>query len=164
MGRRVDDLAEQLEAISREVIAFCEGLSDAEKANINGGQNLPTKGWVFEVRGFAFHKPRNAVYRKDSPKDSQDFPKASKDFVVDTLVENLAVPEHVGVLPRNKKIRPDHPYFQTLFHGSAAPPPAPSAAPGSGGASCSGLAARSAAVAARSSPSTAARAACSTGS
>jgi hypothetical protein len=30
MGRRVDDLAEQLEAISREVIVFCEGLSDAD--------------------------------------------------------------------------------------------------------------------------------------
>jgi type IV pilus assembly protein PilM len=87
-----------------------EGLSYDERKNIESGSGLPPKGWVFEIRGYSFHKRAGTSEKK-----------ASKDFVVHTLVENLAVPEAIGVLPPRdakgqwKKKWMDHKYYQTLF-------------------------------------------------
>jgi type IV pilus assembly protein PilM len=63
-----------------------EGMRSSEAEMIRKGDDkLPKEGWLVEIRGFTYHKD-------------------GKDFVIDTLVENLASPESAGItLPAEMK-------------------------------------------------------------
>lgn len=67
------------------------GLSPKEQKNVSEKQNLPQKGWVFEIRGYTYWQP-------NSNNDPHQ-------FIVRTLVENLRTPGIAGVsIPLSKEM------------------------------------------------------------
>ncbi len=78
------------------------GMGQAERENVKNQKTevLPKKGWIFEIRGYTYHEDE-------------------EDFVIDTLVENLARPHKVGIIPEKSKEWVNHKYFPVLFFGSS---------------------------------------------
>jgi type IV pilus assembly protein PilM len=81
-----DDLPSFFKKLKEEKGMQLEGMRPSESVMIKGGdEKLPKEGWLVEVRGFTYHEK-------------------GKDFVVDTLVENLAYPEGASIpLPKEMK-------------------------------------------------------------
>ena len=91
-----DDLSIFFDNITREK-RILRGLSDREIFRLFKKEQLPTKGWVIEIQGYTHHFDRS-------------------EFVLNTLVENLAVPQNVGTISRSPSEWPNDPYFEMLFH------------------------------------------------
>ena len=105
-----DDLKIFFDNITREKLILY-GLSDTELKNIKDQTNLPTKGWVFEIRGYTYHFDRS-------------------EFVQNTFVENLAMPHKVGIIPPDPNQWEGHHYYETLFYPLVGAGAAPSDAGG----------------------------------
>jgi type IV pilus assembly protein PilM len=81
-----DDFPTFFKKLKEDKGMLLEGMRPAEAMMIKSGDDkLPKNGWLVEVRGFTYHDK-------------------GKEFVVDTLLENLAYPEGAGIpLPPEMK-------------------------------------------------------------